>query len=195
MNKNELNSKKKNKLIIIGSALGVNRFFITNKFIEKINAKTIHTGTFIHNLIKQFSLNEFEDLTLKEYNRIIEPSIVKSIQDHLEHNNVILDTHFYYLIPALSMESLSKLKNYVDEIILVLVEEDVLNIFKRNNPSSNWMLKNVRNIESDVIMNRNYIEFYENVIKEFTKVRKIKVNLSKETSSNINKFIEEIKYE
>ena len=193
MNKKELESKKKNRLIIIGSALGVNRFYITNKFIEEIKAKTIHTGTFIQNLIEQFQLNNFENLTLKEYNRIIEPSIIKSIQDHLEYNNVILDTHFHYLIPALSLESLSKLNGFVEEVILVLVEEEVMEIFEKNKNSSNWMLKNIKNIESDVVMNRNYIDLYENVINEFSNVKKIKINISKENGEKINEFIKTIK--
>jgi hypothetical protein len=195
MNQKEIDNRKKNKLIIVGSAFGVNRFYITNEFIEKIRAKTIHTGTFIQELIKQFNLNEFENLTIKEYHRVIEPSMINSVKNHLEYNNVILDTHFYYLVPALSMISLSKLKGFVDEVILILVEEDILDIFEKNKDSSNPWFKDIKNIESDVIMNRNYIDFYENVIKDFVKVKKIKINISKEDNKKIKEFIDKIKNE
>jgi len=192
MNQKELESKK-NRLFIIGSARGVNRFFITNKFIEKFKkASVINTGALISDLTKKLGFGSFDSLTFKEYFQIIEPIMIQSICDHLEHGDVILDTHFHYLIPAMALDSLFKLRSHVVEVILVLVEEDVLNIFKKNESSSNWWFKNIQNIEIDLKSNKHYISFYNSVFETFVKTKKLIVDLSKEEDlEQLNKILKE----
>lgn len=192
MNKKEIMQRKK-RLFVIGSARGVNRFFITNELIKKFNnAKIINTGAFIFDLTKKLNLKSFDFLTFKEYFQIIEPILVQSIQNHLEHEDVILDTHFHYLMPALALESLLNLKNYIKEVILILVEEDVLSIFKRNETSSDWWFKNIQNIDIDLKSNKYYLNFYEQVFRSFVKTKKMIINLSNTDIKDVHLFLKEI---
>jgi adenylate kinase len=190
MNKKGLEEKKKNRLFIIGSARGVNRFYITNKFIERISTKTINTGAFIFDLTKKLNLKEFDDLSIKEYFQVIEPLLVQSVRDHLEHQDVILDTHFHYMMPALSLNSLLELKDCVSEIILVLVDEKSQIIFERNIDSPDWWFKNIQNIDKDVKLNNYFFDFYKNVFSIYIKTRAIRVDITEEEhKKQIEEFI------
>lgn len=193
MNKKELEKKKKSRLFIVGSARGVNRFFITNRFVEKFKAKTINTGTYIINLTRKLNLKSFDELSIKHYFQRIEPILIQSLQDHLEHGDVILDTHFHYMMPALSLDSLLQLKDYVGEVILILVEEETSVVFENNKDSPNWWFKNIQNIESDLRLNKYYLDFYEKVFANFAMTKKIKINITNENLDKIDDFIKKIK--
>ena len=175
MNKKDLS--KKNKLVVIGSARGVKRFYIVNKFIEKFpNAKVINTGNLLNKIIKNMGFKDLDSISLLNYYKIIEPVFVEIILSHLEHSDVILDTHFYYLVPGMSIKEILKFKNKISLAILVLVKDDKEVILEEND--GEWF-KDIKNTEEDITLNDASFEFYDLTFQSFVDVKKIYFNLKK----------------
>ncbi len=196
MNKKTVELKNKNKLIFIGSARGVNRFYITNKFIEKYpDAKVINTGVLIHNLTKNLDFGNLGDISIDNYCRYLEPVFIQSILNHLEHGDVILDTHFYHKMPCISIKGLQNFIGKISKAILVLVEEDALKVYKEKKDRGNEWFNSLENIKYDMFSNKEYFNFY---IQFFTKhlfQENIHLNLERDEIKNLTKFIKKIENE
>jgi len=189
MNKKEL-SRKRN-LFLIGSARGVKRFFIVNKFIQEFpDAKVINTGNLIQKLINGLGFKDLDSISIINYYKLIEPMFVEIILSHLEHSDVILDTHYYYLIPGMSIKEILKFKNKIKNTILVLVEENEEEIIQANNQE--WF-KSIKNVEEDIILNKYSFYNYEKIFKDFSNVYSISINLNKDYEDKLKLIIEKIK--
>ena len=193
MNKQELINSK-HRIIFIGSARGVNRFYITNKFIEEFpQAKVINTGSLIQTLIKRLDLQNLDTISIYTYFKYIEPMLLDTILAHLEHGDVILDTTFYYLLPGISVRGLLEFQNRIIDAILVLVEDSDNNIFKTQNQDIEWF-KDIQNIKNDLMLNRYSYDSYLKVFSDFIKTYSITLSLDSENMENtLNMFIQEVK--
>ncbi len=194
MNKKTLELKNKNKLFFIGSARGVNKFYITNKFIEAYpNAKVINTGALIHNLAKNLSFGNLGEISIDDYCRYLEPVFIQSILNHLEHGDVILDTHFYHKMPCISIKGLQKFIGKISEAILILVEEENIKIYEEKRGRGNKWFDSLENINYDIFSNNEYFDFYIGFFTKHIYQKNKKVILEKFKMDEINKFIRELK--
>lgn len=184
MNKKTL-EKKKHHLMIIGSARGINRFYITNKFIEKSpNATIISTSKLIKKIITEFDFPDLEHIPLINFSKIVEPALTQTVLAHLEHNDVILDTTYYYLLPGISAKEILKFANKTSEVSLVLVSDSPKKIQKKN--SETWF-KNIHNIQENLILNSSSFELYKSLFSSFAIIKTLVINLDK---PNFEKQIE-----
>tara|TARA_Y100000310_G_C20681509_1_gene816228 strand:- start:4 stop:585 length:582 start_codon:yes stop_codon:yes gene_type:complete len=189
MNKKQLS--KKNNLIIVGSARGVKKFYIVNKCMQNLpDAKVIHTGNLLQKIIKNMELGSMDSISIYKYYKYVEPVFLEVILSHLEHSNVILDTHYYYLLPGLSIKEILKFKNKIGKTLLVLVNEDKEEI--KNNNGEEWF-KNIKNIEEDILLNKYSFENYKQVFNEFSTMKSLEINLKEEVDEKLIKIIGEIK--
>jgi hypothetical protein len=186
MNKEQLS--KKNNLIIIGSARGVKRFYIINKFIEQFpDAKVIHTGNLLQKIIKNMELENIDSISIYNYYKFVEPVFVEIILSHLEHSSVILDTHYYYLLPGLSIKEILKFKNNINKTSLILVNEDKKEIQANNDEK--WF-KEIKNIEEDILLNKYSFENYKQVFDKFSIMRYLEIDLEQDFEyKSISKYL------
>lgn len=193
MDKKAIESKNKNRLFFIGSARGVNRFYITNKFIEKYpKATVINTGALIRKISKSLNFGDLGDTSINDYCRYLEPVLVQSILDHLEHGDVILDTHFYHQMPCLSIKALSNFIGRISKAILVLVEEDHLKIYtEKRNREDPWF-NLLENVKDDIFANRESFHFYIQFFSRHALQNNISVNLGEENTEEITKFMSKL---
>lgn|GEM_PF-1292086 len=190
-----IKSKNDNRLFIIGSARGVNRFYITNKFIEKYpKAKVINTGALIYKLSKSLDFGNIGDITINDYCRYLEPVFIQSILNHLEHGDVILDTHFYHQMPCLSIKGLKKFVGKISRAVLVLVNEDPLKIYEEKRGRGDKWFDSLEDIKYDVFSNKEYFDFYIQFFSRYVSQKYISLNLN-ESESEVKilvKFIGEL---
>src|SRR3989344_3611966 len=167
MNREDIKNKKSNSLIFVGSARGVNRFYITNKIMQKFpKAKAISTGSLINSLAKELGFGEVDKIPIIDYYKYLEPVFVNNILSHLEHENVILDTFFFYITPAISVKGLRKLAEKVSKVIIIFVEEPPEKIYRQKKGRSEEWFDKFDNIEEDILANKEYSNFYFKFFKD-----------------------------
>jgi len=189
MNKKELSNK--NNLFIVGSARGVKRFYIVNQIMQQFpKAKVIHTGNLLKKIIRDLGFVDMDSISILNYYRFVEPVFSEIILSHLEHSDVILDTHYYYLLPGLSIKEILKFKGKISKAILILVEQNIEDIFKDND--GEWF-SNLKNIEEDVLLNSFSFETYREIFSTFSKVFPLKINLNNIPDLSLKKLFETIK--
>ena len=194
MNHKQIDEVKNRNMFLVGSARGVNRFYVTNKFIENFpKAKVINTGVLIRTICKDLGFKNIDNLTLIEYYRFIEPVIVQKILSHLEHTDVILDTHFYYLIPCLSIKALQKISSNIKSIIIIHIEEDPIKIYQQKRGRGDIWFDSFDNINDDLIFNKAYFEFYKITLQQNIKIFTIEIKLENDYDKNIEEFINTLK--
>lgn len=180
--------ENKNKLFIVGSARGVNRFYIVSQLITKYpDAKIINTSQLIKSIIKDIDLPELDNITLLSYFKYVEPMLTKSILDHLEHNDVILDTTYYYLLPGISAREILKFSGKLKSVELILVSDSIENIIATN--KENWF-KNPKNVRDDLLLNEYSFKSYVSLFSKFTNVLNNEINLNKINEDNLVKINE-----
>ncbi len=181
MNKKDLNEKK-HDLIIIGSARGINRFYITNKFMTKFpNATVINTSNLIRKIINEFDFPNLEHISLTNFSKIIEPALTQTILAHLEHSDVVLDTTYYYILPGISAKEILKFTNKVSKVILILVSDSPTKI--QNINTDKWF-KDIHNIRDDLSLNKFYFELYTALFSSFTSTTTFNIDLNKINHEN-----------
>ena len=194
MNKKTVELKNKNKLFFIGSARGANKFYITNKFVEAYpNAKVINTGALIHNLSKNLGFGNLGEISIDDYCRYLEPVFIQTILNHLEHGDVVLDTHFYHKMPCISIKGLQKFIGKISEAILILVEEKNLKIYEEKRGRGNKWFDSLENINYDIFSNNEYFDFYIQFFTKHISQKNKKFSLEKLKIEEVNKFIEKLK--
>lgn len=194
MNKIDLEIGKSHKLFIIGSARGVNRFYLTNKFIENYpEAKVINTGVLINNLAKGINLGNISDISISSYCQYLEPIFIENILAHLEHSDVILDTHFYHLMPCISIKGLQSLIDRISKAIIVLVDEDPLKIYSQMKSRGDKWFDSLDNIKYDIFANKIYFEFYQNFFSNFMSKESLYFNIDCDNISIVDEFIKKLK--
>ena len=182
MDKKSLGKKK--TLYIVGSAKGVKRFYIVNRIYELKAGKIIHTGNLINRIIKRLGFKEMDKISIYDYYRYIEPVFVDTIITHLNYTDVILDTHYHYLLPGISIKELLKFKEVVARAKLILVEETKDNIIASN--EGDWY-EDIKNVEEDILLNKYYFESYANIFKKFCSCHSIELN--KDNIKEVNKIV------
>jgi len=156
-------------------------------------AKVINTGNLILQLIKKLDFPKLDSLPLMNYFKYVEPMLMENVLTHLEHEDVILDTHFYYLLPGISAKSLFRFSNMIKTSILVLVEDDPESIQEANRDDKKWF-QDINNIKEDLLLNKYSFRFYHDILKEFSEVKVIKINLKdKGKEERIQKLIGDLK--
>lgn len=191
MNKNQIENK--NNLFIVGSPFGVNRFYAVNRIMELLpDAKIISTGRLIASIISDFSLEPLDRISITDYYKYVEPIFIKEIMTHLEHEDVVLDTCFHYLVPAISLNGLLKFNKKIKKAFLILVNDNAENIYIKNQSNSNPWFRDITKIDRDVISNQYFFDFYNQVFSEICKVSSIKIN-SEGDIVKINEMAEEFK--
>jgi len=194
MNKKDLEEKKNHKLFIIGSARGVNRFYVTNKFIENFpNAKVINTGVLINKLAEETNMGKLDRISLNDYVQHLEPIFIQTILNHLEHGDVILDTHFYHLMPCISIKGLQSFIERLSKAILVLVNDSPIQIYKENKGNGDLWFDLLENVKYDVSCNEIYFRFYQEFFSRFISQNSISISLENEKIEKIENFIGEVK--
>lgn len=193
MNKKDLNKKLQNKLFIVGSGRGVNRFYATNKFIEKYpNAKVINTGVLISDLAKKIDFGDLDSISIKDYCNHLEPVFIQTILNHLEHGDVILDTHFYHLMPCMSIKGLQSFIGKISVAVIILVEENPLKIYLEKRSREDSWFNSLENIKYDIFSNREYFEFYKLFFSNHISEKHFFFNPEKDDINLIETFLGEI---
>lgn len=194
MNKKTILNKKNHKIYFIGGARGTNTFYLVNKISEIApNARIIKTGAVIQQLIKKMKLGELDNLTISQYYQFVEPMLVNEIISHLEHGDVILDTHFYYLIPAISIIGLAEIKENFSEAKIILIDDDPISIYKRSSMRNDPWFKDITNIKNDLYANREYHKWYISTLAKDKVVKDIVIHSNQlnslETINSIKEMI------
>lgn len=189
MNKEKLS--KKNNLIIVGSARGIKRFYVVNQFIEEFpESKVINTGNLLQQLIIKMGFKSLDSISIFNYYKYIEPMFIEIILSHLEHSTVILDTHYYYLLPGLSIKEIVKFKQQINNCVLVLVEDCEEKIIEDNDDK--WF-ESIKNVEEDLLLNKHSFNSYKEIFSSFSNVFSCYVNLENDETNKIKNLIGELK--
>jgi len=179
-------SNNKHNLIVIGSARGVNRFYAVNSAIEHFKgAKVINTSELIKSIIKDLDLKDLDNIHLLDYFKYVEPMLTKNILAHLEHNDVILDTTYYYLLPGISSREILKFYNKINTVILVLISDKPKKIQATNN--LDWF-KDINNISDDLLLNEYSFKSYISLFSSFA--RTTSLTLKTDDVDKINDFFD-----
>ena len=190
MNREEIENKKMRRIFFVGSARGVNRFYVTNTFMEKFqNAKVINTGVLINNLCKEMGFESQDKITIMDYYRFIEPVLITKILSHLEHTDIILDTHFYWLIPCISVKGLKKIADVISKVVLVLVEEDPTEIYQQKKGRGDIWFDVFDNISDDIFFNRVYFNFYKAFFERNASESSLIYDIDKNIIKDIDDFV------
>jgi adenylate kinase len=196
MNKQSMELKRKNKLFFIGSARGVNRFYITNEFIKAYpKAKVINTGVLIHKLAKSLDFGNLGSISIDDYCRYLEPVFVQSILNHLEHGDVILDTHFYHKMPCISIRGLREFMGRISAAIIVLVDADPMNIYKEKRGGEDKWFEVLEDVKYDVFSNKECFEFYVQFFSKYISQKNISLDLEEIEKEKLSKFLGKLKNE
>jgi len=174
MNKDNINTK--HKLYIVGSARGVERYYMIDKLLNEINnLKLIHTGNLIKSIMSDINLKNLDDVSLKDYYSVVEPTAINIILAHLEHKDVLLDTHFHYMLPGISIHNITKLLTKVSKASVILITDTAENIYNKLKNTDVWF-ERIDNIRSDVLLNELYFDIYSDTIKKMVPLKSFKIS-------------------
>ncbi len=185
MNKEGIN--KKSKLIIIGGARGTDSFLVSNSFYTRLkDFEILYTGKMLNDIAHRFSINSLDDASLMNYYKFIEPSMIDKIITYLSMKNLIIETHYHYTTPGITTNALRQLGQKASKIALVLVESNPRVIYEKNLTNKIKWYKNIKNIEQDIISNKDYFYIYNNILNKITDVKKFRIC---PTLKNMNKQV------
>ena len=167
---------KKNQLVIVGGARGAGKFAVVGKIIDELeDFEALNTGKAILDISKSFGFSSLDEVRLMDYYRFIEPALLAHIKTLLRLKNLVIESHYHYTTPGLTMSSLRELAGQASSATLILVETAPKDIYLKNKGSGLEWYKDIKNIEKDVIANSDYFRIYTEIMGEKTSVNAIRL--------------------